>query len=376
MISCRTQQNGEKQVQRNDRVLDVLVTTPVGMTGQGGIDRIMASLKHELDREARPDVRARFLPTRGVGPVAISALYLAIFCARMIAGRLFRRVDVVHINLASHGSTYRKLIIAACARMSNIPYVLHLHGAEYMTFWPQEETAFSRRIQTMFRSAARIVVLGRAWRDFVVRRVPEAEGRVAIVPNAAAVPAMPWEGGGDKVHILFLGRIGKRKGVPELCEALAAMKDLLNWRATIAGDGEVEKLRLHLRELGLSERVKVCGWQCPNDVADLLSQADILALPSHAENLPMSIIEGMAAGLPVVATPVGAVEDIVSDGETGLLVPQGDVTALRNALTRLVDKPDLRRRLGEAGRARHRASLDVAPFADTLCDIWRAAARN
>lgn len=361
---------------QNSHVVDVLVTTPVGEAGQGGIDRIMASLKNELGRQARADIRVRFLPTRGEGHVSVSALYLAVFCAQMHADRLRSKIDVVHINLSSHGSTYRKLIIATYARILGIPYVLHLHGSEYRTFWSQENTFFNRRIREMFNRASRIVVLGRSWQDFVVSRVPEAEKRVVIVANAAAAPAFPWTGGGDRVHILFLGRIGKRKGVPELCEALALMLDLPGWRATIAGDGEVEKLRLRLSELGLSERVTVSGWQGPEDVASLLSQADILTLPSHAENLPMSVIEGMAAGLAVVATPVGAVEDIVSDEETGLLVPPGDVEALRNALARLVEEPDLRRRMGQAGRARHRTRLDVAPFANTLCDIWRTAARS
>ncbi|WEZ85871.1 glycosyltransferase family 4 protein (plasmid) [Rhizobium sp. 32-5/1] len=363
-------------MQQKGRVVDVLVTTPLGGTGQGGIDRIMASLKHELDRHTQDDVRARFLPTRGEGHVSVSALYLAAFCAKMLSARLRGKIDVVHINLASHGSTYRKLIIAACATMLAVPYILHLHGAEYMTFWSKDDTFLNRRIRAMFQKAARVVVLGTVWRDFIISKSPETKRQVVIVPNATSAPALPWKGGGDQVHILFLGRIGKRKGVPELCEALASMKDLPGWRATIAGDGEAEQLRFRLNELGLSDKATVLGWQGPDEVANLLSRADILTLPSHAENLPMSIVEGMAAGLAVVATPVGAVEDIVSDGETGILVSPGDVAALKNALARLVADPDLRRRMGDAGRSRHREYLDVETFTASLCEIWRTVARD
>lgn len=366
----------KKNVCRNSLVVDVLVTTPVGDAGQGGIDRIMALLRQELARHARVDVRARFLPSRGDGHASISALYTASFCAKMLTARLRNNIDVVHVNLASQGSTYRKLIIAAFARKLRIPYIIHLHGAEYMNFWSKEDTFVDRCIRSMFRNAFRIIVLGQVWQEFVISKVPEAERRVVIVPNAAAIPALPWTGGGDTVHILFLGRIGRRKGIPELCEALALMKGLPGWRATIAGDGAVDKLRFRISELGLTERVTVLGWQKPEEAAELFSQADVLALPSHAENLPMSVIEGMAAGLAVVATPVGAVEDIVSHGETGFLVSPGDVMGLSNALTQLVQQPDLRRRMGETGRAWHRAHLDVTPFADTLCDIWRMAARS
>ncbi|MFB9949590.1 glycosyltransferase family 4 protein [Rhizobium puerariae] len=358
------------------RIVNVMVATPAGGTGQGGIDRIMASLKRELERQARRDINARFLATRGNGHLAHSILYLSGFCFSMFIARMRKEVDVVHVNLASYGSTYRKLVIAICARMLGIPYILHLHGAEYMTFWSDEDTFLNRRIRSMFAQASGIVVLGTVWRDFLLRKVPEAEKRLAIVPNATEVPSLPHRGGGGAVHILFLGRIEPRKGVPELCEALAAMVDLPGWRATIAGDGEVEKLRLCLEELGLSGRVSVPGWQGPEDVARLLSQADVLTLPSHAENLPISVIEGMAAGLAVVATPVGAIEDIVSDGETGLLVPPGDAGSLQNALERLVRESDLRNRLGNAARAAHRLRLDVAPYADRLCDIWKATAET
>jgi len=361
---------------RPGRAIHVLVATPVGATGQGGIDRIMASLKHELDRRGPGDIRVRFLATRGSGHIALSLLHTVAFCARMLAARLRGKIDVVHINLASHGSTYRKLVISGWAAMLGVPYVLHLHGGGYMRFWPEADTLLSRRIGAMFRKAAGVIVLGKVWRDFVLRKVPQAEGRVVILPNATETPSLPHKGGGDKVHILFLGRIEKDKGTLELCEALGLMADLPGWRATIAGAGEVEALRARLKELGLEGRVAVPGWQGAADVARLLSEADILTLPSFVENQPISIIEGMAAGLAVVATPVGAVEDIVSDGETGLLVPPGDVPALRNALSRLVEEPELRRRMGEAGKARHRASLDVVPFADALCDIWRAAAES
>ena len=82
----------------------------------------------------------------------------------------------------------------------------------------------------------------------------------------------------------------------------------------------------------------------------------------------------MAAGLAVVATPVGAVEDIITDGDTGLLVPPGDVPALTDALMRLVNDPQLRERLGKAAQAVHREYLELAPFAETICNIWKAAA--
>jgi len=355
------------------RVLNVLVATPVAATGQGGIDRVMAALKSELERDPR-GIAASFAATRGSGSLALSPFHLTRFLATMMAMRAQGRLDLVHINIASHGSTYRKLVIAGAARALRIPYVLHLHGADYRTFWTDEDRWLNRRIREMFEGAARIVVLGRVWRDFIAERAPGAQDRIEIIPNACARPTSPHVGGGDSVHILFLGRIGDRKGVPQLGEALFRMKALPGWRATIAGDGNVEAARARAAEYGLTDRVDFPGWVGPDRVAELIASADILTLPSFSENLPVSVIEAMAAGLAVVTTPVGAVEDLIVDGETGLLVPPGDVDALTAALIRVVDDPALRQRLGTAALALHREKLDLAPFADAMQRTWNDAA--
>ena len=363
------------QVNQRPAPLDVLVATPSGAGGQGGIDRIMGSLRDELDRQQRQGLKVAFAPTRGGGHIATSPFYLLAFCLRMIILRIRGRLDLVHINIASSGSTYRKLVIARLARLLGIPYILHLHGADYRSFWGNASPFLGRRIRAMFEHAARVVVLGRVWRDFVAEAAPAAAENIVIVPNASARPSLPHRGGGDKVHILFLGRIGDRKGVPQLGDALKRMEHLDTWRATIAGDGEVEAARIKAAEMGLADRVALPGWVGAERVAELIAEADILVLPSFSENLPVSVIEAMAAGLAIVATPVGAVEDIIIDGKTGLLVPPGDVTALTDALTRLVNDAPLRAQLGATALALHRERLDLEPFADAIRNVWQAAAR-
>ena len=357
-----------------NQTVHVLVATPSGLSGQGGIDRMMGALKGELDRQGNDAMTVRFLASRGSGHFVLSFFYMVGFCLRMLSARFRQRADVVHINVSSCGSTYRKLVIAKCADVFGVPYVLHLHGAKYQTFWSGDDGFLSRRIRHMFERATRVVVLGRVWRDFIAHRAPAAAGRIVIIPNATEIPSLPHVGGGDSVHILFLGRIGARKGVPQLCEALQNIHHLTGWRATIAGDGDVAETRARVVSLGLADRVTLPGWVGPRDVAALLAGSDILVLPSFAENLPVSVIEGMASGLAVVATPVGAVEDIITNEETGLLVSPGNVAALTEALTRLIDDAALRTRLGMAAMAVHREQLELAPFAQALSAVWKAAA--
>ena len=117
------------------------------------------------------------------------------------------------------------------------------------------------------------------------------------------------------------------------------------------------------------------GWVDSVRVEALLRAANILVLPSFAENLPMSVIEALAHGAAVVCTPVGALPDIIEHEKTGLIVKPGDVEGLASALGRLIDDQDLRRRLGENAKALHRAQLDIEVCAERLIAIWSDAVR-
>ncbi|WP_436102203.1 glycosyltransferase family 4 protein [Pararhizobium sp. LjRoot238] len=284
---------------------------------------------------------------------------------------MFGRVDVLHINLSSHGSTRRKIIVARWARLLGIPYVVHLHGSRFRQFWNESPPGPAGAIARMFASATRIVVLGNVWKSFVAEKVPGTGGRIVIIPNATPRPNLPrMKDEAGQLRILFLGRVGVRKGVPQLVEALSMVQSDGSWRATIAGDGDVEETRQEIERLGLSDHVTLPGWVGPNDVAELLSRSDVLVLPSFDENLPMSVIEGMAAGLAIIATPVGAVEDIIADRDTGLLVPVGDSKAIAASIQLLLEQPQLRKTLGENARRRHAERLEIGMYFDRLVDLW------
>ncbi len=355
------------------RPIHVLVAAPAGTRGQGGIDRVMDCLRIALNADPTANVAVTFGSTRGQGHLLFSPFYLATFCAQLIALKAMGRCDLLHINLASEGSTHRKLLIAALARRLGVPYVIHLHGADYREFWDNASPGFARAISRMFEGAGQIVVLGTVWAEFIARKVPSASDRISIVPNATARRERHQHRADGKVHILFLGRLGDRKGVPQLAEALNALLPIENWRATIAGDGPVEEARHQAQVLGLADRVALPGWVGPAEVDALLGSADILVLPSLSENLPMSVIEGMAAGLAVVTTPVGAVPDIVTDEVSGLIVPPADVPALTAALRRVITDAALRERLGREAQEVHRARLDLAAFSDAMQRAWRRA---
>jgi glycosyltransferase involved in cell wall biosynthesis len=348
----------------------VLVVTPLGEGGAGGIDRMMDTLRPRQADFAQEGFAVDFCTSRGAGSLALAPFYLAATLGRVAASAPGRGPDLLHINLSSHGSTLRKLAVAGTARRVGLPYVVHLHGSRFAGYFEAGGPRLRAAIVRLFEGAARVVVLGNVWRDWLVARAPAS--RVDILPNAVAAPqGLAPRPPGAPVHILFLGRIGPRKGANELLQALAVLSDA-PWRATLAGDGDVSGAHASVARLGLAGRVTAPGWVGPAQVRALLADCDIVALPSHQENLPMSLIEGMAYGRAVIGTPVGAVADIVRDGETGLMVAPGDVAALAAALRRLIQDRALRERLGEAALRLHRERLDLDGYVRRLAVIWRS----
>jgi glycosyltransferase involved in cell wall biosynthesis len=180
------------------------------------------------------------------------------------------------------------------------------------------------------------------------------------------------------LKLLFVGAYGAAKGVDELLSAVAGARANGHEVAlTIVGGelhaGEHERLQALARSLGIDERVRFTGSVPPETLALYFRSADAICLPSHREGFPMALLEGMAFGLPPVATPVGGIPELIEDGVSGLLVPVGDVAALTGAIERLVD-PGERERLAAAAWKRSREF-----GADRAVVAWRetyAAASN
>jgi glycosyltransferase involved in cell wall biosynthesis len=351
----------------------------VGPSAKGGVSRLLDAVRAELAAHPLADIRLRSLTTRADVPGRIASAIAApgVFATallRAIALLATGRVDVVHINLASYGSTYRKLVIAACAARFGVPYVIHLHGGSFGAFWSSCGAWLARRIDAMFEGAARVIVMSQSAVDLVAERLPACRASIVVLPNAAPRGRPRTLDRHDRLRILFLGKLGPLKGIAELVAALDLVRSEPAWSATIAGDGAVAETRSMVDRLGLSARIAVPGWLGDVEVARALESADVLVLPSHVESSPLAVIEAFAHGLAVVATPVGAVPQLVDDGNTGVLVPPGDARALADALRRLIADPALRRRLGANANAFHERHLEIGAYVRRLADVWRAAA--
>jgi glycosyltransferase involved in cell wall biosynthesis len=176
-----------------------------------------------------------------------------------------------------------------------------------------------------------------------------------------------------EVVLLALAQLSRRKGFDVLLQALARLADddtLPPWRCWLAGAGEVgSALQKQAAALGLGERVHFLGAR--SDAPDLLAAADVFVMPSRAEGLGVAALEAMTAGLPVIASRVGGLADVVVPGETGQLVPPEDPAALAVALADLLQDADQRRRLGAAGALRVEDHFSAQTMVERYLALYR-----
>jgi glycosyltransferase involved in cell wall biosynthesis len=173
------------------------------------------------------------------------------------------------------------------------------------------------------------------------------------------------------VLVVAVGNLYPVKGHEVLLRALAGMKADPTWRLAIAGRGEEDaRLRALAEASGCAGRVHLLGYRA--DIPDILAAADIFAMPSLSEGLPLALIEAMFAARAIVASTVGGIPDAIGDGREGLLVPPGDATALGTSLQRLVASAALRASLGAAAQRRAESEFTTARMADQYEDLYRS----
>jgi glycosyltransferase involved in cell wall biosynthesis len=344
----------------------VYIFSPGGVSAKGGIGRIVGILTRRLGRDT--DIPHRVVDTYGPrvnlpGSQKWMPFYFAAAALRLLGACLAGRVGLAHIHMASHGSILRKGVLLLLCDVFGVPAIVHIHGGNLDQFCARGGIGLSF-LRFAFRRVTQVVALGEYWRQLVVTWLGVDPSRVCILPNAiAAPPEPPPRTPASDCELIFLGYVTPKKGMDDLLAALGSV-DLAarKWRLTIVGAGEIDRYRSMASELGIGDRISFLGWVSETEVPALLSRADILVLPSHFECLPMSIIEAMAHGLPVVATAVGAVPEAVVDGDTGLLVPPEAPSELGRAIARLIDAPAERLRLGSNGRRRFSAKFELEEF--------------
>ncbi len=316
--------------------------------GRGGMLSVIESYRLDglFDRWG-----VRLFSPHDEGSLARRLYLAAVEILRFIVEILTHRVTLVHCHAAELGSFWRKSIFGLLARARRIPVLFHLHGAEMKDFYDAQAAPIRRLITWILERYSAVVVLSPSWADWVHSVAPGA--RVFVLHNYVRMPAIErrHDAGEEPIKVLFLGIIGHRKGVYDLLPAFAQALDARpGMKLLIGGNGEVEQARARAAELGLADSVEFLGWVGADRRDELLAAADVFVLPSYNEGLPISLLEAMSWGVPVVSTTVGGIPELIRDGTDGFLLEAGDVPALARSLIELASDASLRERMGRAGR--------------------------
>jgi len=301
----------------------------------------------EVERALRAiGIRTFTLSARGVWGLLRAPLVLA----RLIRQRGY---DIVHAQLFP-----AEVLVALVSLFVRGPvYVLSKHNA-----WTRRTRPWHIALERFTTSRfARIVCNSRDVQRAVVGRVPMTAGRIAVVPNGLAAGDAATPAPQPTYDVIAVGNLrDNQKGIDILLRALALMPGRFR-RAIVVGDGPARQgLELLCRELGLQDRVEFRG--ASRQVPELLADARLFVLSSRYEGMPNALLEAMAAGLPAVATAVGGVADIITDGDTGVIVPPEDPEGLARA-----------KRLGRAARAHIQERFTVAAHLDGVLAVYRNA---
>ena len=284
--------------------------------------------------------------------------------------------QVVHVHTCSGFSFWRSGLDVLLARTLGARAVLHVHGARFHLFLaglgPLEGWA-ARRV---LHACSRVVVLGQVWAE---RLAPWCgPDRIAVVPNGVPVSSGPHPiRSPESTEFVCIANYERRKGLVDLVQAFARLPGVRRMRLTIVGADVEPDYRASLadaaRAVGLEDQVALLGPVTPQDVRGFYQRADVFCLPSYDEGLPMSMLEAMAEGLPVIATPVGAVPEVLIEHIHGLVHQPGDIDGLARCMQQLIDKPLLRMNYGEAGRHVIEDRHSIDRMARLLVDVYRSA---
>ena len=279
--------------------------------------------------------------------------------------------QIVHTFLLT-ASLYGRL----AAILARVPIVI---GTE-VNIYEHKRRAHALAERVLMAGTDRLVVSAESVRDFYVTQVHADRAKIDVIYNAVdfsqAQPTMSRAemrgalGIPEDARVAgTIARLTEQKGHRYLFEALASQRSLADVHLLVVGGGEQRDALVNdVEQKGLSARVHFLGPR--RDLGNLLAAMDLFVLASLWEGLPLSLVLAMGAGVPIVATRVAGIPEVVADGRTGLLVPPRDANALGLALARLLGDPDLRRRFGDEARAAVLPRFGVDRYVESVASLY------
>lgn len=259
---------------------------------------------------------------------------------------LDKDIKIVHIHTASYNSFKRSAIFAKLAKLFKKKVVLHIHGGGFKDYYATNP----KWIASVLNQCDVIITLSNSWEQYFQSITNHPA--IFIVENIVPFPVRiteekNWKDG--KCHLLFLGLIAKEKGIFDLIEVLHEGAKIFNDKVVlhIGGNGQTDLLNKKVKEYGLEDYIRYEGFVTGYKKDRLLHDVDVFILPSYTEGLPVSILEAMSYGKPILTTPVGGIPEIVKQDINGFLFQPGDKKEMLKAIEQIMNSKEKKKCMGE-----------------------------
>ena len=280
---------------------------------------------------------------------SMSSYTLAVLCPiRMLWQFIIHpSIKIVHIHTCSYKPFHHASFRARFAKLFGKKVVMHMHGGGFKDYYKQDE-AF---IKNQLSKIDGVIALSQSWKEFYSDII--GAKNVYVIPNVIPEPRIFEKENNEVFNLLYLGHIYKAKGIFDLVEMINEHHNEYVGKLMLhigGGMYEEEKMKQYISDHNLKDVITMHGWVVGDEKARLLSNADAFILPSYTEGQPVSIIEAMSYGLPILSTNVGGIPEMIEANVNGFLFEPGDKETMATSINKLITDHELRESLSQKSK--------------------------
>ncbi|MBS1620194.1 MAG: glycosyltransferase family 4 protein [Bacteroidetes bacterium] len=254
-----------------------------------------------------------------------------------------RKIKILHIHGASSGSFYRKYIVFIISKYIFRKWVIyHIHGGGFQEFYKSSNRLGKRMVRTLLHKADLVICISNSWLEYFKR--DHGIKRIMVIPNIIDTPDKKINiKQGGRITFLFLGLVTEAKGIFDLVDVIAKNKEkyMGKIKLLVGGNGKTEKLKILIEKYEIEDIVEFLGWVKGSEKAEILNKTDVYILPSYIEGSPISILEAMSYGKPIIASNVGGIPELIKNLKNGILIEPGNFEQIENAIDWFIVNPGL-----------------------------------
>ena len=313
-------------------------------SAKGGITSVVSGYKSS---QLVHDYDVRFIESYCDGSKAKKILHAICAYAKYMWIVVFWKPQIVHVHSSFGASFFRKIPFITIANRYKIPIINHIHGADFEEFYWKASEKKKKKIAHVYNLCTKIIALSDEWKD-KLKCIINAD-KINVIENYGIINENAIKARKNKKNthtILFLGFLCKRKGCYDIPKVLEIVKQKIpDVCFVLAGSGEKEEISRIIKDNSI-ENIRFPGWIRGDVKHKYLTNCDLFFLPSYNEGMPMSILDAMGYGIPIISTNVGGISKIVHNDENGYIFKPGDVEGMAKAICELLINNEKRYTMG------------------------------